>query len=129
MNIGEASRATGVSAKMIRHYEGLGLLGGVARSESGYRQMDAATVHTLRFIRRARDLGFSIKEIETLLALWRNKRRSSSEVKRIALGHVADLQRRIDELQAMQRTLAELARCCHGDHRPDCPILDDLAAP
>ncbi len=129
MNIGEASRATGVSAKMIRHYEGLGLLGGVARSESGYRQMDAATVHTLRFIRRARDLGFSIKEIETLLALWRNKRRSSGEVKRIALAHVADLQRRIDELQAMQRTLAELARCCHGDQRPDCPILDDLAAP
>ena len=127
MNIGEAARATGVSAKMIRHYEALGLVGGIARSEAGYRRYDAAALHSLRFIRRARDLGFSIEEIRTLLALWRNRRRSSAEVKRIALAHVADLQRRIDALQAMQRTLGHLAHCCAGDDRPDCPILDDLA--
>jgi len=126
MNIGAASAASGVSAKMIRHYEALGLVPGVARTDAGYRQYDAATVHTLRFIRRARDLGFSTTEIAELLALWRNRRRSSAEVKRIALAHVDDLQRRIAEMQAMQRTLADLARCCHGDARPDCPILDDL---
>jgi DNA-binding transcriptional MerR regulator len=84
-------------------------------------------VHTLRFIRRARDLGFSMKEIAALLALWRNRRRASAEVKRIALAHAGDLQRRIDEMQAMQRTLTHLAHCCHGDERPECPILDDLA--
>ena len=126
MNIGAASAASGVSAKMIRHYEALGLVPGVARTDASYRQYDAATVHTLRFIRRARDLGFSTTEIAELLALWRNRRRSSAEVKRIALAHVDDLQRRIAEMQAMQRTLADLARCCHGDARPDCPILDDL---
>lgn len=126
MNIGEAATASGVSAKMIRHYEALGLVPGVARTESGYRQYDAGTVHNLRFIRRARDLGFSTTEIAELLALWRNRSRSSAEVKKIALAHVADLQRRIAEMQAMQRTLADLAHCCHGDARPDCPILDDL---
>ncbi len=126
MNIGEAAAASGVSAKMIRHYEALGLVPGVARTESGYRQYDAGTVHNLRFIRRARDLGFSTAEIAELLALWRNRDRSSGEVKKIALAHVADLQRRIAEMQAMQRTLSELAHCCHGDARPDCPILDDL---
>lgn len=126
MNIGEAAAASGVSAKMIRHYEALGLVPGVARSESGYRQYDAGTVHNLRFIRRARDLGFSTTEIAELLALWRNRSRSSAEVKKIALAHVADLQRRIADMQAMQRTLADLAHCCHGDARPDCPILDDL---
>ncbi|MBI5256930.1 MAG: Cu(I)-responsive transcriptional regulator [Burkholderiales bacterium] len=129
MNIGQAAQATGVSPKMIRHYESLGLLGGLARTESGYRQLDETALHALRFIRRARDLGFSIKEIETLLGLWRNKRRPSAEVKRVAMTHVADLQRRIEELQAMQRTLAHLAKGCHGDQRPDCPILDDLAGP
>ena len=128
MNIGEAAKASAVSAKMIRHYEGLGLLPKVPRSESGYRQYDEATVHTLRFIRRSRDLGFGLPEIEKLLGLWRNRRRSSAEVKRIALEHAADLQRRIDEMRAMQRTLQQLAHCCHGDERPDCPILDDLAA-
>jgi len=127
MNIGEAAAASAVSAKMIRHYEALGLLPKVPRSESGYRQYDDATLHTLRFIRRARDLGFSIKEIETLLGLWRNRRRASADVKRFALAHVDDLQRRIDEMQSMQRTLAHLAHCCRGDARPDCPILDDLA--
>jgi Cu(I)-responsive transcriptional regulator len=126
MNIGEAAAASGVSAKMIRHYEALGLVPGVARTDAGYRQYDAGTVHNLRFIRRARDLGFSTTEIAELLALWRDGGRSSAEVKKIALAHVADLQRRIAEMQAMQRTLSELAHCCHGDARPDCPILDDL---
>jgi Cu(I)-responsive transcriptional regulator len=127
MNIGEASRQSGVSAKMVRHYEELGLMPRVARTDSGYRQYDEAAVHTLRFIRRARDLGFGIKEIETLLGLWRNRRRASGEVKRIALAHAKDLERRIEEMQAMKRTLQHLAHCCHGDERPDCPILDDLA--
>ncbi len=127
MNIGEASKQSAVSAKMIRHYETLGLLPQVPRTEAGYRQSDEATVHTLRFIRRARDLGFGLPEIETLLGLWRNRRRSSKDVKRIATEHAADLQRRIDEMRAMQRTLQHLAHCCHGDDRPDCPILDDLA--
>jgi len=128
MNISAASRASGVSAKMIRHYESLGLVPGVRRSDSGYRQYDETTVHVLRFIRRARDLGFDTKEIAALLALWRNKRRSSAEVKRIALLHVDALESRIAALQSMQRTLSHLAHCCQGDERPDCPILDDLAA-
>jgi len=129
MNIGQAAAASAVSSKMIRHYEALGLLPKVPRNAAGYRQYDDASVHTLRFIRRARDLGFSIKEITALLSLWRNRRRASADVKRIALAHTADLQRRIDEMQAMQRTLAHLAHACHGDSRPDCPILDDLARP
>jgi Cu(I)-responsive transcriptional regulator len=128
MNIGQAAHASGVSAKMIRHYESLGLLPEIARTESGYRQYDTTAVHTLRFIRRSRDLGFGIEEIRTLLQLWRNRQRASSEVKRVALEHAADLQRRIEEMQAMKRTLEQLATHCHGDDRPDCPILDDLAA-
>jgi MerR family copper efflux transcriptional regulator len=127
MNIGQASLRSGVSAKMIRHYESLGLVPGVARSESGYRQYDDSTVHTLRFIRRARDLGFATREIAALLQLWRDKRRPSAEVKRIALTHVADLEQRIAALQSMQRTLHHLAHGCQGDQRPDCPILDNLA--
>jgi len=127
MNIGEASRLSGISPKMIRHYESLGLLPKVARSDAGYRLYDEATVHTLRFVRRARDLGFGLKEVETLLQLWVDGRRASGDVKRIALAHVADLEQRIARMQAMQRTLAHLAHACHGDARPDCPILDDLA--
>jgi MerR family copper efflux transcriptional regulator len=127
MNIGEASAQAGVSAKMIRHYESAGLLTQVARTAAGYRQYDEPAVHTLRFIRRARDLGFGIREIEVLLGLWRNRKRASSQVKRIALEHAADLQRRVAAMQAMQRTLEHLAHCCAGDARPDCPILDDLA--
>ena len=129
MNISAASNASGVSAKMIRHYEALGLVPGVRRSDAGYRQYDEATIHQLRFIRRARDLGFDTKEIGALLQLWRNKRRSSAEVKRIAAKHVAALDQRIAALQAMQRTLSHLAHHCHGDERPECPILDDLAGP
>jgi MerR family copper efflux transcriptional regulator len=126
MNIGEASARSGVSAKMIRHYESIGLLPRVGRTDSGYRQYGDNEVHTLRFVRRARDLGFSMAEIAELLKLWQNRRRASAEVKRIALAHVADLDRRIAEMTAMKRTLEELASHCHGDHRPDCPILDRL---
>lgn len=127
MNIGEAARASGVSAKMIRYYERIGLIEDAARTEAGYRTYDRKDVETLRFIRRARDLGFSVEEMTALLALWRDKGRESAEVKRIALDHVADIERRIRELEGMARTLAHLAGHCHGDHRPDCPILDDLA--
>lgn len=127
MNIGQASTKSGVSAKMIRHYEALGLVPGVTRSDAGYRQYGDATVHTLRFIRRARDLGFDTREIGALLQLWRDKKRASAQVKRIAQQHVADLAQRIAALQSMQRTLQHLAHHCHGDDRPDCPIMDDLA--
>ena len=128
LNIGEAAARSGVSAKMVRHYESLGLLPKIGRTDSGYRQYGDREVHTLRFIRRARDLGFGTDEIANLLALWRNRKRASSQVKRIALEHAADLQHRIEAMQAMQRTLEHLAHCCAGDTRPDCPILDDLAA-
>ena len=126
-NIGEAAAASGVSAKMIRHYEEIGVLPKAGRTAAGYRIYREADVHVLRFIRRARDLGFTMQEIERLLGLWKDRRRASADVKRFALKHVADLERRIAELQAMRATLMELARHCHGDHRPECPILDDLA--
>lgn len=126
-NIGEAAEASGVSAKMIRHYEDIGLIPKAGRTGSGYRLYRDADLHRLRFVRRARDLGFSMKEIEALLGLWNDRRRASSEVKRLATKHIVDLDQKIAELQAMRRTLAELSRHCHGDHRPDCPILDDLA--
>ena len=125
-NIGQAARQAQVSAKMVRHYESLGLLPAIARTEAGYRQYTSKDVHTLRFIKRARSLGFSMPEIAELLALWHNKRRSSASVKRIAAAHVDDLAQRIAELAAMQRTLQKLVDCCHGDHRPDCPILEEL---
>jgi len=127
MNIGEAAARSGVSAKMVRHYESLGLLAKVQRTEAGYRQYGPAEVHTLRFIRRARDLGFSMAEIAELLKLWQNRRRASGDVKRIALTHMADLDRRIAAMTAMKHTLQRLVHCCHGDERPDCPILDELA--
>ena len=124
--IGEAALRSGVSAKMVRHYESLGLLPRVARTGAGYRQYREAEIHTLRFIRRARDLGFSMAEIAELLKLWQNRRRASADVKRIASAHVADLERRIEAMAAMKRTLQGLVACCHGDQRPDCPILDEL---
>ena len=127
--IGQAAERAGVSARMVRHYEGLGLLAGVARTDSGYRQYTEADVHTLRFIRRARDLGFSMEEIAQLLGLWQDKARASSQVKQIAQKHIANLSERIAAMQAMQRSLQALVGCCHGDERPDCPILDDLAGP
>ena len=126
-NIGEAAARSGVSAKMIRHYESLSLLPKVGRTASGYRQYGPREVHTLRFVRRARELGFNMVEIAALLKLWQNRRRASADVKRIALSHVADLDRRMSEMAAMKRTLESLAACCHGDDRPDCPILDELA--
>ena len=128
LNIGEASARSGVSAKMIRHYETLGLLPTVQRTDAGYRQYGEKEVHTLSFVRRARDLGFSMAEIAELLKLWQNKRRASADVKRIALTHVADLERRIAEMAAMRQTLEHLAHCCQGNNRPDCPILSELAA-
>ena len=128
-NIGEAAVRSGVSAKMVRHYEALGLLPKVRRTESGYRLYGGREVHTLRFIRRARDLGFGMTDIAELLRLWQDRRRASSSVKRIALAHIADLDQRMAEMAEMRRTLQMLAECCHGDHRPDCPILDELDHP
>ena len=125
-NIGEAANRSGVSAKMVRHYESLGLLPEVARTDSGYRQYGDREVHTLRFIRRGRALGFSMAEIADLVKLWQNPRRASSNVKRIALFHIDDLDRRMAEMAQMRQTLLRLADCCHGDERPDCPILEDL---
>jgi Cu(I)-responsive transcriptional regulator len=127
MNIGDTARASGASAKMIRHYETLGLLKRARRSLGGYRLYDENDVHTLRFIRRSRDLGFSMTDIARLLGLWQNRRRASAEVKRIAQAHIADLDRRIVEMQELRGTLEHLVEHCRGDQRPDCPILDDLA--
>jgi Cu(I)-responsive transcriptional regulator len=127
MNIGDAARASGASAKMIRHYETLGLLKRTRRSVGGYRLYDDTDVHTLRFIRRARDLGFSMADITRLLGLWQDRRRASAAVRRIAQAHISDLDRRIAEMQELRRTLEHLVHHCHGDQRPDCPILDDLA--
>ncbi len=127
VSIGEAARRSGVSAKMLRHYESLGLLGRVHRTDSGYRQYTETDVHTLRFIKRCRDLGFSMAEIAELVNLWQNRRRASASVKRIAQKHMDELAARIEALQTMQRTLEGLLHHCHGDERPDCPILDDLA--
>ena len=128
MNIGQAATAAGVSAKMIRYYEAIGLLPKVTRTANGYRRYSAADVHSLRFIGRARRLGFSVAQLRRLLALWRNPRRASADVKRLAQSHLVDLQRRIDELQSMVQALQHLADHCHGDDRPDCPILDGLLA-
>lgn len=127
MNIGEAASASGVSAKMIRYYEQIDLIPPAGRTEAGYRIYDDDAIATLRFIRRARDLGFSVEEMAALLALWRDKNRASAEVKRIAEDHVADIERRVRELQGMANTLRHLASHCHGDHRPDCPILEDIS--
>jgi Cu(I)-responsive transcriptional regulator len=127
VTIAEAAARSGVSAKMVRHYESLGLLPKVDRTASGYRLYRAAEVHTLQFIRRARDLGFSLDEVARLLRLWQDRDRASADVKRMALDHVADLDRRIADLQQMQASLRALADRCHGDARPECPILDDLA--
>ena len=128
MVIGEAAEASGVSAKMLRYYESIGLLPGIPRTASGYRTYGDREVETLRFIRRARDLGLSMDRIRLLVGLWHDRGRPSREVKRIALEHVRELHVRISELTAMCSTLEELAAACHGDHRPDCPILRDLEA-
>ena len=126
-NIGEAAAATGVSAKMIRHYEREGLIPPAQRTFAGYRLYAEADLHRLRFIRRARALGFPMKQVALLLDLWNDRHRASAEVKALALEHAAELSARIADMQAMQRALETLARNCHGDARPECPILDDLA--
>ena len=126
-SIGRAAELSGVSAKMIRHYEALELIPKAARTLGDYRVYTATDIHTLRFIARARGLGFSMEEIGALLGLWRNQRRASKEVKRLALKHVAELDHKIEELQSMRAALADLAAHCHGDARPECPILDDLS--
>lgn len=126
MNIGQASRASGVTAKMIRYYDEIGLVRPSARTESNYREYGERELNELRFIRRARTLGFSMEEITRLLSLWRDRDRPSREVKAIADKHIADLDARIAEMQAMADTLRHLSHCCAGDDRPDCPILADL---
>lgn len=127
MNIGEAARQSGVSAKRIRHYESIGLLPPSARSASGYRRYDGAAVDTLRFVERARRLGFALDEIRQLLTLWTDRSRASADVKALTLRHIAVLDERIAELTAMRGQLARLADSCHGDTRPECPILNDMA--
>ena len=127
MNIGQAARASGVSAKMIRYYEEIGLIPPAPRTGSGYRTYGAREVHLLRFVRRARDLGFPVEAIRELLGLWQDRGRHSADVKRLALAQVEELRARIRALEEMAGTLETLAACCHGDDRPDCPILDDLS--
>ena len=128
MKIGEASSQSGISERMIRHYEKIGLVAPAARRDSGYRDYDQRDVHSLRFIGRARDLGFPIEDIGQLLALWHDRSRSGADVKALALARAAELKRKARELDAMRRTLERLAAECHGDERPGCPILEDLEA-
>ena len=127
MNIGDAAKASGVSAKMIRHYESIGLLPQASRTDAGYRQYGENDLRILQFIRRSRDLGFSLEEIQGLLDLWQDRTRSSREVKALAQQHLDFLERKLAELQSMKKALAHLVACCHGDERPDCPILESLS--
>ena len=127
MKIGRAAELSGISAKMIRYYEAVGLLNSASRTTSGYRDYSDQDVAILRFVQRARALGFLVKDIGDLLALWQRRARSSAEVKAIATHHIEDIDRKIQELQAIKATLSTLVECCHGDERPECPILDDLA--
>ena len=126
MKIGDVAAASGVSPRMIRHYEKIGLVAPAARRDSGYRDYDERDLHTLRFIARARDLGFSVEEIGKLLELWHDRTRASSDVKALALARAQELRRKEAELREMRRSLEHLAASCHGDGRPDCPILGDL---
>ncbi len=127
MNIGEAAKMSGVNAKLIRHYESIGIIPKASRSDSGYRVYSENDINILSFVKRARGLGFSMKEIKKLVSLWRNRSRASSDVKSLAQEHVKDMEKKIEDLQAMVKTLKHLSRNCHGDHRPDCPIIDGLA--
>ncbi len=129
MNIGQAAADSGVTAKMIRYYESIGLMGPAMRSESGYRQYSETEVQTLRFIKRSRDLGFSLGRIKTLIGLWQDTSRKSGDVKKLARQHIAELNEDISKLQSIRDQLEHLADCCHGDNRPDCPILADLSRP
>ncbi len=126
MNIGQAAQASGVSAKMIRHYEEVGLIPAPSRTEGGYRQYTGSEVHTLQFIRRSRDLGFSIRQIGELVGLWQDRKRPSRQVKALAEAHIEELEAKARELLAMKAALEHLAHCCHGDERPECPILETL---
>ena len=126
MNIGQLAKESGVNAKLIRHYESIGLIPKASRTLAGYRQYNENDVYILRFVKRARTLGFPMKEIKQLLGLWRNKTRNSKDVKALALIHLRTLEAKILELQAMADSLRHLSKNCHGDHRPDCPILEDL---
>ena len=128
MNIGEAASAAGVTAKMIRYYESIGLIEAAHRSDAGYRKYSENDVHALRFIKSSRDLGFSIERIKTLLALWHDKTRKSGDVKKLARQYIAELDRDIEKLQSIRAQLQHMAEHCHGDQRPDCPIIDNLAA-
>ena len=128
MTIGDAAKASGVNAKLIRYYESIGLIPEAGRTASGYRVYSDRDVNVLRFVKRARTLGFGIERIQKLVGLWQDRSRCSSEVKRIAMQHIDELEAKIAELQAMRDTLHELVDACHGDHRPDCPILKDLAS-
>ncbi|MCE8018201.1 Cu(I)-responsive transcriptional regulator [Halomonas sp. MCCC 1A17488] len=128
MNIGQASKASGISEKMIRYYESIGLIAPAKRTESGYRIFSEKDVHALRFISRARDLGFSVEQMGNLLALWQDRHRASADVKAVAQAHIEELDGKIKKLQGMRRTLEHLVKHCHGDERPECPILGDLAA-
>jgi MerR family copper efflux transcriptional regulator len=128
MNIGAVAKASGVSAKMIRHYESIGLLDAARRTESGYRQYGERDIQVLQFIHRSRTLGFSLEQIRTLLSLWNDQSRASREVRRMAQSHIDELDEKIAQLLAMRRTLESLVKSCHGDQRPDCPILDDLSS-
>lgn len=126
MNIGQLAKSSGVNAKLIRHYETIGLIPKATRTESGYRVYSENDIQFLRFIKRARGLGFSMKEIKKLVGLWRNKGRASREVKALALAHLQELEIKIKEMQEMAENLKRLARQCHGDHRPECPIIGGL---
>lgn len=128
-SISEAAEKSGISAKMIRYYEKTGLVPPAQRADSGYRKYSDKAIHRLQFVRRARDLGFSVKDIEELLALWSDQNRASADVKKLAEGHVHALREKMDEIQKMVDTLQHLIECCHGDDRPDCPIIENLGHP
>lgn len=128
MNIGRVSKLSGVTSKTIRYYESIGLIPEPPRTDSGYRDYELPDVETLKFVQRARNLGFSIKDVSGLLNLWNDKNRASSQVKEMTQRHIEEIEGRIKELEGMRRTLVDLSSKCHGDDRPDCPILDDLAS-
>jgi len=127
VNIGEAAKISGVNARLIRHYESIGIIPRASRSDSGYRVYSGSDVHILTFVKRARGLGFSMKEIKKLIGLWRNKNRTSSEIKALTLTHLTELEKKIVDLQRITKTLRHLAKRCHGDNRPECPILEELS--
>ena len=127
MNIGEAAKLSGVNSKLIRHYESIGIIPKASRSESGYRTYSENEVHILAFVKRSRNMGFSMKEIKKLVSLWRNKSRASIEVKTLAAKHIEEMEKKIFDLQEMVKSLKHLSKTCHGDQRPDCPILNGLA--